>query len=173
MKKTSLLFTVTGMLMASTLPSCKKSETATSGPSINKSQNTTMVADDDKKKKKDAEFTKDFIPLDGGDKADCTDAGSSCKVKSTGVSPEIANELAILETFMQTGNVHLYFQTPSWETLFEGVNYIPGLLQNIQSGSVRLYKLESVNTDGNTYVLSSATTQQSVSSQNTILAWQY
>jgi len=133
------------------------------------------VGDDDKKdkEKKDKEFTKDFIPLDGGDKADCTDAGSSCKVKATSASTDIASELAALETFIAADKAYAYFETASWKTLFEGIDYIPGLLQDIRAGKVLLYKLESSNTTGNTYVLSAATERAAISSENTILAWQY
>lgn len=108
---------------------------------------------------------------------DCTEDGSSCKVKRVVQNDPEVQEIALLQQIIaQNGNGNAYFSTPNWSILFDDDDP-QTLLARIAANQVFLYQMtsssNSVGTYGYSYVLSTAPNIQSVNMSNTEGVWQY
>jgi hypothetical protein len=108
---------------------------------------------------------------------DCSEAGSSCRVKLVVQNDPEVQEIAQLQQIIaQNGNGNAYFSTQNWSVLFDDDDP-QTLLARIAANQVFLYQMSSVSNNGTTYgysyVLSTATNIQGVNMNNTEGVWQY
>jgi hypothetical protein len=143
--------------------SCKKEEGRVNNNTLVGSTKNTM---------REEEFTRSFEPIEGGDKADCSAKGKSCKIKAI-MDEQALNEMSLLNTLISSGNGNDYFTTPNWEYLFAEINSQQGLLHDILTNVVHIYKFEHVATNNVMYCLSTAQTQTGVTAANTVAGWNF
>lgn len=154
------------------LSSCSK-ESLTTQPQSNSSTKPTFVAlSKATKPPPPKKGTRDFIPLDGGRGADCTDKGTSCYVKKAGDMDALTlAELSSLNTFTDNGNVKGYFSTGNWSLLFPDFVGYNDFITDIINGDVNVYRAS--NSSGVTFVFTDATLRSEITPANTYSAWEF
>lgn len=125
------------------------------------------------KKDKKKEFTRLFVPLDGGSKADCSDPGNDCKVTAYAITFDQSEELAKLNKCIDNGDTKNYFRNENWTILFSELVDEVEILNGIEDGTIKLYRAEDLNSVRHYYILSSAADQSRITSDNEILSWLY
>ncbi|OJV54433.1 MAG: hypothetical protein BGO31_09720 [Bacteroidetes bacterium 43-16] len=114
-----------------------------------------------------AKYTRDFIINDKG-KYDCSTSGKNCNVTKSSVSQ--LDQLAILDSYITSGNSVGYFAHHNWPVIFpEITNAGINALMNHQ---IFIYK-KSGNNDALTYLLSTSTSSDQVVADNIIAVWQF
>lgn len=113
-------------------------------------------------------YTRDMVMQSNG-KYDCSKSGDNCNVNKR-PNKLMLDQLAVLDTYVASGNSGAYFQGNNWQIIFPEITEAG--IAALTGNEIHIYKKES-NDETSSYVLSSAQSSDGVNADNVIAVWQY
>jgi hypothetical protein len=168
MKK--LILALTTIIIVSA--SCNKNSVTT--PSINTKANEHIKYANKKTKNPPKGPVYDRRPdwVEDGNKVKCPDSGTQCSVAKGSASAAQQAQLDIANNYIIKNNGNAYFTTEDWYLLFDEVNSMDEMLEQIQNNTIHLVKLNSADTY-ETFGLSTANTSAEANASNTVYVWKF
>lgn len=155
--------------------SCNKTSITSSSADAQTKEQVVLAKDKPKNTPKVPVYNRRPDWVEDGNKVKCPEAGTQCSVTKA-----VAGELTIsqqiqldmVNSLVAQNKGNTYFNSEDWYILFEEVESMEGILEQINNNSIHLYKLNTADTY-QTFCLSSAETAEGASSSNTIYIWKF
>lgn len=171
MKK--IILVLTTIIIAGT--SCNKTNIMSPNEDTQTKEQVVLAKDKPKHTPKVPVYNRRPDWVEDGNKVKCPEAGTQCSVsKATAgyVNESQQVQIDLVNSLVAHNKGNDYFNTEDWYMLFEEIESMEGMLEQINNNTVHLYKLSTADAY-QTFCLSTAETPEDANSSNTIYIWKF